>query len=115
MSIDGFEKLVIAAGEKGGYVLGALAAAALAFQRFRGMFRSEQKKALHTETEIEILALLREELVRLKTQNTKLEDIVHALQLENIELRKQLGHLQQVCEIGFGVANGSQARSGANQ
>ena len=109
MNLEGFEKLVALITEKFWYFVGGGAAAAIAAQRARRMFRAEQQHALNTEAEIKVLELLRNELTRMQAHNARLEQLCHTLQLENIELRQQIGRLQQLVETQGGTASNPRA------
>lgn len=114
MAIEGLERLAVLAAEKAGYLIGGAAFAAISFQRFRHMFRSEQNASLKKETEIDVLGLLRGELDRLQAHCAKLEAIVHDLQLHNIELRQELGELRHQLAVHRGADYGTEARPSAD-
>ncbi len=57
-------------------------------------FQQIMKRWKSTNAETTVLTLMREELVRMSTQNTMLSEYVHKLQLEANRISMELGKLQ---------------------
>lgn len=74
-------------------------AGVLGWQRFKRLFRVEQKHTKEEETQIDVISLLRAEVDRLSEQNKMLYSAVHDLQREIMELRKENHQLRATCSV----------------
>jgi predicted RNase H-like nuclease (RuvC/YqgF family) len=98
--IDWFDSALQAVQSKFGVAAAGALGTAIGFQRLRKMFQSDRKEALHEETQIDVLQLLRGELSRLRLTYDRLEKQFNALHEENMELKRRIRELEDhVCFV----------------